>query len=293
VIERPAAECAVDCRNILGESCAHDPRDGSVYWTDIEGHRIWRLPPSSGQAESFAMPDRVAFIRPRARDGFVIGFADRIAVADSRLMAFETVCPVEPDLPQTRVNDAAVDPAGGIVFGTFDERERRPVAALYRLAPDGALSQLLDSVTIANGIAFSPDGALMYFADTPAGTVRRFAVGQGSASFDERAPLCDADVAPGRPDGAIVDAEGCYWSARVWGSCVARISPDGRLLETIPLAAAGPTCVAFAGPELRDLFITTLRTRQTNEELAATPLAGGLFRATVPVGGSPTRLAAL
>ena len=288
----PSVTCAVDCRNMLGESCIVDPRDEAVYWTDIEGRLIWRLAPD-GTSRSFALPDRAAFILPRQKPGFVIGFADRIALASPDLTQFETVCAVEADLPQTRVNDATVAPDGGIVFGTFDERDRQPVAALYHLAPDGHLHQLFGGVAIANGLAVSPNEDVLYFADTAVGTVRRFAISRDLARFDEIAPLCGPDIAPGRPDGAIVDADGRYWNARVWGSAVACITPDGRLDRLIELPATGPTCVALTTGPGADLFITTLRTRQTEEQLLATPQAGGLFRVAVDATGLPGRAALL
>ena len=245
----PLATCAVDCRNTLGEGCVVDPRDGAVYWTDIESRLIWRLGPD-GATRSHPLPDRAGFILPRRDPGFVIGFADRIAVASADLTTFSTVCAVEADRPQTRVNDATPDPWGGIVFGTFDERDRAPVAALYRLSPDGTLRTLIEGVTIANGLAFSPAGDLLYFADTAEGTVRRFVVGPDFGSFEEVAPLCGPDIAPGRPDGAVVDAAGHYWNARVWGGAVARITPEGRLDRLVEVPAAGPTCVALrSGPK--------------------------------------------
>jgi L-arabinonolactonase len=187
------------------------------------------------------------------------------------------------------VNDAAVDPFGGIVFGTFDERDRQPVASLYRLAPDGTLRRLLGGVTISNGIAFSPDGRIMYFADTPVGVVRRFRIGANFVSFDEIDTLAGPDIAPGQPDGAIVDGEGGYWNARVWGGCLVRITPDGRLSQRIDLPVRGPTGVAIGGPAGKRLFATTLRVRHTQEELVTMPLAGGLFAADIEIAGSSYR----
>ena len=281
-----AVTCAVDCRNTLGEGCVVDPRDDAVYWTDIESRVIWRLAPD-GTSRSFPLPDRAAFILPRRHEGFVIGFANRIAIASEDFTAFRTVCEIETDRPQTRVNDATVGPDGGVVFGTFDERDRAPTAALYHLSPEGTLRRLLGDVTIANGLAVSPDGEVLYFADTAEGTVRRFAVNASMSRFDELAPLCGPEIAPGRPDGATVDAQGRYWNARVWGSAVACITADGRLEQLVDIPAAGPTCVALrSGPDAT-LFVTT------EEALRATPHAGGLFRIATNATGLVSCLAAL
>ncbi|WP_168991572.1 SMP-30/gluconolactonase/LRE family protein [Paraburkholderia sp. UYCP14C] len=286
------ATCLVDARNTLGEGCVWDPRDDSLCWTDIEESRIYRLS-SRQEVTSYALPERAGFILPRKEAGFIVGLASRIARVDAAFSRFETVTEVEPALAQTRVNDAAIDPFGGIVFGTFDERDRQPVASLYRLSPEGDLRQLLRDITISNGIAFSPDGEIMYFADTPVGVIRRFKVGAAFASLEELAPLADANVAPGSPDGAIVDCEGGYWSARVWGGCVVRISADGEVTDRVELPTKGPTCVALGGPDGKRLFITTLRVRHTQEELDLSPTAGGLFVADVAVPAQAPRLASV
>lgn len=284
-----SAICRVDCRNTLGEGCVWDPRDGSLCWTDIEEKKIFRLR-ADGQVTVFALPERAGFVLPRRDEGFIVGFASGIARSDGQFSRFERIVEIEPELPQTRINDAAADPYGGVVFGTFDERDRQPVATVYRLAPDGNLRQLLTGVTVSNGLAFSPDGRILYFADTPVGTIRRFAVGPDFGSFDEVPPLAGRDIAPGAPDGAVVDAEGGYWNARVWGGCLVRIAADGRLTDRIDLPAKGPTCVALGGPGLTQLFATSLRLRHSEDELLQMPQAGGLFEATVAVAGVAQRL---
>jgi L-arabinonolactonase len=276
-------------RRIDASGADWDPRDASLYWTDIEESRIYRLGPA-GDVATFSLPERAAFLLPRAQAGFIVGFASRIAIADNKFRSFSDLVAVEPDLPQTRVNDATADPFGGIVFGTFDERDRKPVASLYRLAPNGELRQLFGGVTISNGLAFSPDGATMYFADTPVGEIRRFKVGKDFSSFDEIAPLAGPNIAPGNPDGAVIDQDGYYWSARVWGHCLVRVAPDGRLAERIDLPVRGPTCVALGGAGGRQLFATTLRVRHSDAELAAAPQAGSLFAANVAVPGEPQTL---
>ena len=204
----------------LGNAASRNPRDGCLWWTDIEGSRVWRMDPDH-RTSSFVLPGRAGFILPRRERGFVIGFPSQLCLADADFATFTKLHDVEPELPQTRINDACVDPFGGIVFGTFDETRdmemRRPVASVYRLAPDGSLKRLFGGVIISNGLAFSPDGATMYFADTPVGLIRRFRIGPDFSGLDEVEPLAGAEAADGLPDGATVDTEGRYWSARVLG----------------------------------------------------------------------------
>ncbi len=297
------ADLVLDCRNLLGECCFWDPRDDCLWWTDIQGSSAWRLD-SEQNATRYTLPGRAGFILPRKDEGFVIGFPKQVVLADQELTTFARLHDVEADLPQTRINDAEVDPFGGIVFGTFDEtgdmEKRRPVASVYRLGPDGSLRRLFANVITSNGLAFSPAGDIMYFADTPDGRIRRFRIGTDFSRIEEIDPLAERDAAPGMPDaapgmpdGATVDAEGNYWSARVWGGCVVRFDRYGTLTARIDLPAKGPTCAAFGGPSLSRLYMTTLRVRHSEEELAAAPTAGGIFAAEVEIPGVEQRLCKL
>ena len=290
------ASLIFDSKNLLGEGCFWDPRDGTLWWTDIEASRVWRMDAHEA-TKSFVLPGRAGFMLPRKKPGFVIGFPNQIVLVDPEFQVFKRICDVEPDVLQTRFNDAAVDPFGGIVFGTFDETQdmaaRRPIGAVYRLAPDGAFTKLFGGAVVSNGLAFSPAGDILYFADTHFGVIRRFAVGKGFASCDEIEPLVGPDAAPGRPDGGITDRDGNYWSARVWGGCVVRFDANGQVTAKIDLPTKGPTCVALGGTNLDQLFITTLRVRHNLDELKHAPSAGGVFSAAVDIPGIEQRLCAL
>ena len=286
----------VDCRNRLGECCFWDPRDHCLWWTDIEGSSAWRMDADKNTTR-FMLPGRAGFILPRSEAGFVIGFPKQVVLANQELTAFTKLHDVEADLPQTRINDAEVDPFGGIVFGTFDEtsdmEKRRPVANVYRLSPDGSLKVLFGNVTISNGLAFSPEGDIMYFADTPDGRIRRFRIEENFSRIEEIDALTTREAAPGLPDGGTVDAEGNYWNARVWGGCVVRFDTKGNVSAQIDLPTKGPTCVALGGRSLTRLYITTLRVRHTAEEICASPNAGGIFATEVEIPGTRQRLCAL
>ena len=290
------ARLVADCRNALGECCFWDPRCSCLRWADTEGSSAWRLD-ADQTATRFLLPGRPGFILPRAKAGFVIGFPKQVVLANQDFSVFTKLHDVEPDLPQTRINDAAVDPFGGIVFGTFDETrdmdKRQPVAGVYRLGPDGSLRRLFGNVILSNGLAFNPNGDMMYFADSPDGRIRRFRVGTDFCSLEEIDPLAGGEDAPGLPDGGTVDSQGNYWSARVWGGCVVRFDRDGKLTDRIDLPTKGPTCVTLGGRSRSELFITTLRVRHTERELATSPHAGGLFATTVDIPGIEQRLCAL
>ena len=215
------------------------------------------------------LPDRAGFILPRKKDGFIIGFPNFIAIADQDFSSFKKICDVENNIKETRINDAKVDPYGGIVFGTYNEDpdkiNRKPIANLYRLAPDLSLTHLLSNITVSNGIAFSQEQNLMYFADTPTGLIQKFEYSQDFRTFVKR----DSNMIfnnVGEPDGATVDIENNYWSARVRGKCVICIDTiNEKIIEKIDLPTNTPTCVTFGGAELSSLYVTSLRADPDND----------------------------
>jgi len=91
----------------------------------------------------------------------------------------------------------------------------------------------------------------------------------------------------GFPDGPIVDAEGCLWTGVFGGWGLQRYSPQGELLQTIRLPCSAVTKAAFAGDDLKTLYITTAHVALDAEQRRQQPLAGGLFRARVDVPGLP------
>ena len=93
--------------------------------------------------------------------------------------------------------------------------------------------------------------------------------------------------AAGNPDGAAVDSEGCYWSARFFGGRVIRFTPDGRIDREVLLPVSRVTMCAFGGPDLKTLFITTAREGMSEADLVKEPLAGGLFAVNVGIAGLP------
>ncbi|MER8461210.1 SMP-30/gluconolactonase/LRE family protein [Mesorhizobium sp. M1300] len=281
------AHTAFDCQNLLGEGCNWSASDQSLWWTDIEAKCVFRWDDKRRVAAVWQLPDRAAFVFPRVGGGFVIGFPKSIVITDPTFTDFSQVAKIEPHLPQTRVNDAAIDPYGGIVLGTYNEQNRDPVGSVYRIAPHGEVVTLFSGVAAANGMAFSPDGRIMYFTDTAEGTIRRFVVAPQFAGLAEIGPLASPNIAPGSSDGATVDIEGGYWSARLRGGCVVRIDRNGHLTDRVDMPSMAPTCVALGGKDLKTLFITSRRTRQSSDELLRLPESGNLFRVEVGRAGRP------
>ena len=92
---------------------------------------------------------------------------------------------------------------------------------------------------------------------------------------------------PGRPDGACVDADSCYWIACVHGSAVIRVTPAGVVDRLITVLVPKPTMVAFGGPSLSTLFITTIGGGGPHADDPEKPEPGDLFAVETGYRGIP------
>ncbi|HWP18586.1 MAG TPA: SMP-30/gluconolactonase/LRE family protein [Burkholderiaceae bacterium] len=290
-----AVRVAVEHPAILGESPFWHPDEGRLYYCDIAGRRVHRFDPRSGHLDGWAFDTEAACVAPRREGGLVLALRDGLWQFDPASGAARLCVPAPYDPARQRFNDGKCDPSGRFWCGTVDEA-REPTAALYCLDLDGRLTARAEGCTTSNGLAWSPDGGTLYWADTRAHTIYAFDADPRSgaisrrrafARFEPRAPDQPLDEYLGRPDGAAVDVEGHYWVAMYEGSRVLRLAPDGRIVQEILLPVRCPTMPCFGGPDLRTLYITTVREKRPAEELAAQPWAGCVLEVRVDVEGLP------
>jgi L-arabinonolactonase len=163
------------------------------------------------------------------------------------------------------------------------------VGSLYRYDPDGSLTGPLESgLVVQNGLAWSPDGRRMYLSDSHPSVNRvwSFDYDRDSGLPGNRRLFVDMSKHGGRPDGAAVDADGCYWICANDAGTVLRFTPEGKLDRRLPVPTAKPTMCAFGGPKLDTLFVTSIRPRDP-ELLKQQPLGGALFALWPGVQGLP------
>lgn len=281
------AETAVDCGNLHGEGVFWSARHGLLYWTDIFGQRVWTYDPVNRVARSFATPGKLccfAIRKDRPWNEVVAAFAEGFAFLDISTGERREIAAVEAHMPHTRLNDGRTDRQGRLVAGGMDESGKSREASVYRLDPDLSVTKLVGDVGCANGTCFSADGRTMWYADSFRGEIERFDYDPATGNVSNRRAI-GRTPAPGVPDGSCIDAEGHVWNA-VWeGARVERWSPDGKITEVIEVPVRKPTCVAFGGPKLDTLFITSSRLGESVEALASQPFAGHLFAVKPRMGG--------
>ena len=200
---------------------------------------------------------------------------------------FQLITEVDADRPRNRLNDAHVDAAGRLWFGTMDDDEVNPTGALYRFDARG-LQRCDDGYVITNGPATSPNGKTLYHIDTLERVIYSFDL-SADGSLSARRVFARVDKTDGYPDGPAVDAEGCVWVGLYGGWGVNRYSPQGELLSKLSLPVANCTKPLFGGEDLRTLYITSAWKGLAAEQRAQQPLAGGLFAMRVATPGMPAR----
>ncbi|MFM0165204.1 SMP-30/gluconolactonase/LRE family protein [Paraburkholderia sediminicola] len=293
----PGATLLLDTQCTLGEGATWCEKTGRFYWNDIEGARLWRYDPSDGQSMFWSMPERLATFALCADPRFLLlGLATHLAFFDLATGVTRRIVDVEPGL-NTRVNDGRCDRQGRFVFGTKDEGSPlQAVGGFYRLNHDLSLRRLpLPAPAISNSIAFSPDGATMYYCDSPTREIRVCDYRADGSIANDRAFTTLTD-ATGEPDGSTVDRDGGLWNAQWGGRRVVRYGPDGVETERVGVPTAQPSCVAFGGPpsglpagpaQLDTLYITSARIDLDAAALASDAHAGGVFIATPGRQGLP------
>ncbi|HSG45747.1 MAG TPA: SMP-30/gluconolactonase/LRE family protein [Anaerolineales bacterium] len=277
------AELLYDIKATLGEGPVWDARTGTLYWIDILGKRIY------ANADIFLETDETIGCLSLRKDGGLI-FTKRASIwtrePDSSQLTLLSSLTDEP--ADNRFNDGKCDPHGRFLAGTMDMEESGPNGALYSF--DGAsTTRLFDSVTISNGLTWSPDYKTLYYIDTPSHEVKAFDYELENGKLENMRVAFELSETLGHPDGMTSDTQGNLWIAMWGGAKVTKWNPNtGQLLEQIPVPAKNVSSCVFGGKNLNELFITSARVGLDEDTLKQYPLTGGVFRLETDVEGMPS-----
>jgi D-xylonolactonase len=265
---------------ITGEGPLWHPLEKRLYWLDIPQGRIFRYDPATGRHEICHQADEAIGGLTIQADGALLLFMARGAVRRWHDGMLETIIAEIPQEREGRFNDVIADPEGRIFCGTMPTEER--LGRLYRLDPDGTLTQALDAVDISNGMGFSPDLQHLYYTESRRRTIYRFDYNRATGALSNRRVFVEIPLGEGVPDGLTVDVEGYVWSARWDGGCLVRYTPEGQEEKRITFPATKVSSVTFGGPDFTDIYVTTAGGDDKTEN---GPGAGALFHLNLGIQG--------
>lgn len=270
-----------DTRATLGEGPVW--HDGQLLWVDIEGCLV-----HAGD-RSIDVGERVGCAWPCASGGRLIcGLSSGLAFLDLASGELEAITDPEPHLRSTRFNDGKCDPLGRFWAGTMDMEEKTPLGSLYMLDAERNLERRWGDITVANGLAWDPDGTTFYYIDSPTREVAAFDYDAESGQISNRRTIVKIPDGEGFPDGMTIDSEGKLWVALWGGWGVARYDPkSGDRLGKIDLPVERVTSCTFGGAGAEYLYITTARIGLDDTALREQPFAGGVFKVQPGVTGFP------
>jgi sugar lactone lactonase YvrE len=264
------------------------PGQNALYWTDINRFLVHRFDAGNEATHSWIFDEPVTAVNLTTDEELLLlVLGSKVCLWSPRTHPRAQTIYRLATAPEMRFNDARVDPRGSLWVGTMrsnvgPQGEEVIVdytdGVLYRLDPDGAVSEWKRQIGISNTVAWSPDRTKFYFGDSTANILYSYA-------YDEQAGVISAESThfagypQGLPDGSAMDADGYLWNARYGGRCLVRIAPDGSVDRVVAVPVLNPTTCTFGGPGLRTLYVTSAR--------SADQLSGSVFAMELEVGGLP------
>lgn len=264
----------------VGEGPLWHPDEAVLYYVDITTGRLFRYDPASESDEAVLDLDTPLGGYTIEEGGDLLLFLGAGAIATWDGEELSTLVEEIPRERESRFNDVIADPEGRVFAGTMPTDDQ--LGRLYRIDPDGSFELADDrGFDIPNGMGFTPDREGLYVTESQERTIYRYEYDRGTGELSNRRPFVELDPDGPEPDGMTVDEDGYVWSGLWNGHAVIRFAPDGSEVDRIEVPAPKASSVTFGGEDYRDLYITTAKGHDAEDDAPA----GSVFRARPGVAG--------
>ncbi|KAI4503564.1 hypothetical protein M0802_000967 [Mischocyttarus mexicanus] len=281
----------------LSEGPHWDHGSQKLFFVDIMNQNLYRLDPVSGSIThtyiengpvGVAVPvedDPNKFIVAAGTDFTIITWDSEVNVTKA---STEVLTTVDKNHKDNRWNDGKVDSSGRFWGGTMGPEINGKVkpnqGSFYRIGKDFVPQVEISPVSISNGLAWNKEDDTLYYIDSPTRKIAAYNYEPLSGTISKKRIVFDLrknNINEGVPDGMTIDTDGNLWIAVFNGSVVLNVNPrTGTLIRKIRLPAKRVTSVAFGGPNLQNLYITTSSFGLSEEEKKQQPKAGSVFEVT-------------
>jgi sugar lactone lactonase YvrE len=236
-----------------------DPELKALFWVDAMRAEIIRRDLATGDEVVFSAPDVVGCIVLGPVGILFVGTRRCVYRLDLATAVFEAVVHLDGLKPEVRLNDGKTDRQGRLLIGSMGPPYgENPLGCLYRFRRDAGPEVLQSGVGVGNGLCFSPSGDTLYFADSVLCVIWAYPYRGDTGAVGPPTVLIDTTSMGSAPDGATVDADGDLWVALVQAGQIAQFAPDGSLKRLVTTPVPYPSCPAFGGESLDQLFVTTI-----------------------------------
>lgn len=275
------AKLLCDTMSTLAESPVWDERRQVLFWCDILGKTVRSAALGPCQYRQWSFPHTVSSLGLCENGDLVIACGMDIVILDpdsGRTSLLHSI-PAPEGIP-CRLNDGRVGPDGAFWVGTMHNvplSDMEPHGELWRITPRSA-KRMQTGLTCPNGLAFSPDGSIMWQSDSVQKWIRRRNFDRVNGLFDEGVLVAQMTEETGRPDGGCLDSSGTYYSAGVSAGMLNVFAEDGgKQTASIKMPVPHPTMPCFGGPDFSTLFITSHRHNMSADRLEQAPSSGGVW----------------
>ena len=208
----------------------------------------------------------------------VVALKEEIVALNPQSGALHLLARLDVSHPHLRLNDGISLDDGSFVVGTMHV-PREPgeplLGGLYRLDTGLQLRKIEEGLGITNGPCVNPVNGRFLVADSAARIIWSYSMAPGGSLSDKQV-FVNTDAQGSGPDGCCFDTAGGLWTALVRAGAVARFDMQGQMTHRIALPVAHPSALCFGGPDMAELFVTSIS--DSGRLSASGPLDGAVLR---------------
>lgn len=250
-----------DVTTDLGECPLWNEGSGQLWFMDCRRGLIHRMAPDGGAHQQVAVPPPAGSFAFNSDGRLVVALKEELALVDPSTGALERIARLDETHPDLRFNDGTPLADGGFLVGTMHPGRppgEEPLGGLYRQDPGAGLRKLDRGFGVVNGPRVGPLDGRLYVCDSAQRTIYSYAFTPDGGLADRRTFVVTGAF-ESAPDGCAFDEDGGLWTALVQAGALARFGVDGCLTHRIDLPLAHPTALCFGGPDMTDIFVTSIR----------------------------------